>query len=79
MVNNLDSGATLSVYMDNILITELANPHRSRNHPILSPETSGLLGQIVDKELGSMPPYKERPGTNSRTRTTNTWVEVIRG
>jgi hypothetical protein len=66
-VTNLDSGATLSIYMDDILITELANTHRSRNHFFPSPKTSGIPGQIVDEALGSTPPYEERLGTNSRT------------
>jgi hypothetical protein len=78
-VTKLDSGATLSVYMDDILITELAHPRRSRNCPVPSPETAGLRGQIVDEVSGSTPPYEERPGTNSRTRTTSMWVEVVRG
>jgi hypothetical protein len=43
--SNLDSGATLSIYMDDILITELAQLCRSRNHPVPSPETSSLPGQ----------------------------------
>ncbi|KAJ7309211.1 hypothetical protein DFH08DRAFT_823631 [Mycena albidolilacea] len=78
-VTSLDSGATLSVYMDDILLTELAQPCRSRNCPAPTPGTPGLPGRIVDDEAGSTPPSKERPGSNSRTRTTNTWVEVVRG
>jgi hypothetical protein len=58
-VTNLDSGATLSVYMDDILLTELAQPRRSRNHPAPTPGTPGLTGRIVDDELRSIPPYEE--------------------
>jgi hypothetical protein len=78
-VTNLDSGATLSVYMDDILLTELAQPCRSRNRPAPTPGTPGLPGRIVDDEAGPTPPYEERTGSNSRTRTTNTWVSVVRG
>ncbi|KAJ7325406.1 hypothetical protein DFH08DRAFT_817084 [Mycena albidolilacea] len=79
MVTNLDSGATPSVYMDDILIMELAQPRRSRNRPTPPPGTPGLPSRIVDDESGPTPPYEERLGSNSRTRTTNTWVEVVRG
>jgi hypothetical protein len=78
-VTNLDSGANISVYMDDILLTGLAQPHRNRNRPAPPPGTPGLPGRIVDDESGSTPPYEERPGSNSRTRTTNTWAEVVRG
>jgi hypothetical protein len=78
-VTNLDSGATLSIYMDDILLTELAQPRRSRSHPAPTPGTPGLPGRIVDDEAGSTPPYEERTGSNSRTRTTDTWVLVVRG
>jgi hypothetical protein len=61
-VTNLDSGATLSMYMDDILLTELAQPCKSRNCPAPSPETSGLPGRIVDDKSGSTPPSEERPG-----------------
>ncbi|KAJ7362844.1 hypothetical protein DFH08DRAFT_799868 [Mycena albidolilacea] len=76
---NLDSGADISVYMDDILITGLAQPRRDRNHPAPPPGTPGLPGRIVDDESGSTPPYEERPGSNSGTRTADTWVEVVRG
>ncbi|KAJ7333419.1 hypothetical protein DFH08DRAFT_814534 [Mycena albidolilacea] len=78
-VTNLDSGANISVYIDDILLTGLAQPRRNRDRPAPPPGTPGLPGQIVDDESGSTPPYEERLGSNSRTRTTNMWVEVVRG
>jgi hypothetical protein len=43
-VTNLDSGATPSVYMDDILLAELAQPRRSRNRPAPTPGSPGLPG-----------------------------------
>ncbi|KAJ7305495.1 hypothetical protein DFH08DRAFT_824995 [Mycena albidolilacea] len=57
---------------------ELAQPRRSRNRPAPTPGTPGPLGRIVDDEAGCTPPYEERPGSNPRTRTTNT-VPICRG
>ncbi|KAF8166124.1 hypothetical protein K438DRAFT_2066894 [Mycena galopus ATCC 62051] len=74
----LDSGAMLSMFMDDVLVTGL--PTRIHGDPPPPPsETSEIPELVMDEDFEATPPYKERLSTSARTRLDRVRVEMVQG
>ncbi|KAF8145487.1 hypothetical protein K438DRAFT_1781908 [Mycena galopus ATCC 62051] len=78
----LDSGAVLSMFTDNVLVTGLATwihgdpptpPSETSEIPELIPEL------VTDEDFEATPPYEERLSTSARTQLDRVCAEMVQG
>ncbi|KAF8154318.1 hypothetical protein K438DRAFT_2077000 [Mycena galopus ATCC 62051] len=74
----LDSGAILSMFMDDVLVTGL--PTRIHGDPPAAhSEASEVPELITDEDLEATPPYEERLSASARTRLDRVRTEMMQG
>ncbi|KAF8194460.1 hypothetical protein K438DRAFT_2129522 [Mycena galopus ATCC 62051] len=74
----LDSGAVLSMFTDDVLVTGL--PTRIHGDPPAPlSEASEVPELITDEDLEATPPYEERLSTSARSRLDRVRAEMVQG
>ncbi|KAF8143802.1 hypothetical protein K438DRAFT_1783375 [Mycena galopus ATCC 62051] len=74
----LDSGAVLSMFMDNVLVTGL--PTRIHGDPPAALSKASEVPELItDEDLKTTPPYEERLSTSARTRLDRVRMEMVQG